>query len=286
MAWQDLGLATAPPAKAVHTSGLLSCDRAKLWTDGGLGASTAAMLEPYADDPENSGVLQLTPENIDEALRKVKAHGFRVEAHAIGDRAATCLLDAFENHLAPEDRPVLTHCQILNNSLIDRMARTGVIANVQPQFVPSDLPIVKNRLGADTERFHRSYPWRTLLRKGIRLAGGSDAPVEAPAPLVGMADAMEHVLHESERLSLAEALEIYTSGAAFAARAEDFLGRLEPGFQADFILLSHRGSATALTAADLRATEVEEVYVAGRPVSVGAGPKTISSAGAHDDAAL
>jgi len=88
-----------------HDSGLLSCDRVKLWTDGALGASTAALLEPYSDDKENRGVLQLSPDSINEAMAKAKARGFRVEAHAIGDRAATELLNSFEKHYSPTERP-------------------------------------------------------------------------------------------------------------------------------------------------------------------------------------
>ena len=195
--WQAVGQEGMPKAGASHPSGLLSCDRAKIWTDGGLGASTAALLEPYADNPSNSGVMQMTRSEIDSTLVLLKEHGFRVEAHAIGDRAATELIDAFEKLMPGSQRPVLTHCQFLNRDLVDRMSRSGIIANVQPQFVPSDLPIIKSRVGEGTERFRYAYVWKTLMRNGVRVAGGSDAPVEAPTPLIGMADAMEHALFES-----------------------------------------------------------------------------------------
>lgn len=270
--WTAIGEPETPPAPTQHASGLLSLDRVKLWTDGGLGASTAAMLEPYSDDKDNVGILQMSPELIDEAMGKAKAAGFRVEAHAIGDRAATVLLGSFERFLSPEDRPVLTHCQILNASLVERMSKMGIVANVQPQFGHSDKHIARLRLGEDTERFRFSYPWRTLLRSGVRLAGGSDAPVEAPAPLIGMADAMDNEIHEMERLSFAEALEMYTVGSAFAACAEGRLGRLSPGNQADLVVLSLKGPETQLrytlelTSTQLRSAEVLEVYVGGRLV--------------------
>jgi len=274
--YKEAGNGLQPGGKKEHPSGLLSCHRVKLWTDGALGASTAAMLEPYSDDPEgkNLGVLQISPEEISEAVSGAKAKGLRIEAHTIGDRSAKVLLDAFEQHLSPADRPLLTHCQILNDDLVAQMAAVGAIANVQPQFVPSDLPIVKERLGADTERFRYAYAWRTLLRRGVRLAGGSDSPVEEPAPLVGMADAMDHVLHEGERLTFAEALEIYTAGAAYAAGAEDRLGRLEPGMAADLVVVHAPGmsSGTASKLPDsktLREAQVMEVYVQGRRVHAG-----------------
>ena len=256
--WQAVGQEGMPKAKASHPSGLLSCDRAKIWTDGGLGASTAAMLEPYADNPANSGVMQMTRAEIDSTLVLLREHGFRVEAHAIGDRAATDLIDAFEKLMPGSERPVLTHCQFLSKSLVSRMSKSGIIANVQPQFVPSDLPIIKSRVGEATERFRYAYVWKTLMNSGVRVAGGSDAPVESPTPLIGMADAMEHALfasatclvfsmilsetfksisvirrnwgnvrrkhtrtHTKERMTFAEALSMYTTEAAYAARAEE-----------------------------------------------------------------
>jgi len=270
ISWQSLDRSPPPPAAGVqHRSGLLSCDRVKLWTDGALGASTAALLEPYSDGPGNVGVLQMSPTEIAETVQKSKRCGYRIEAHAIGDRAASHLLSAFELHLQAGDRPVLTHCQILNNALIARMAVAGVIANVQPQFVPSDLPIARSRLGEGTERLRCSYAWRTLLRHGVPLAGGSDAPVEAPAPLEGMADAMDHVLHPTEQLSFAEALQMYTTGAAYAACVEERLGRLAPGSRADFIVLEGiPGNPAAITSAALRAAWVHGLYVDGRRVAL------------------
>lgn len=265
VAWQDVGDG-APEAKKRHPSGLLSCDRAKIWTDGGLGAKTAAMLEPYADDKENMGVMQMTEEEIAKAMSHLKSNGFRVEAHAIGDRAATYLVDAFEKFMPSTERPVLTHCQFLNKSLVERMSKGGIIANVQPQFVPSDLPIIKSRVGEGTERFRYAYVWRTLMKAGVHVAGGSDAPVEAPTPLVGMADAMEHALFEAERMTLVEALSMYTLEAAYAARAEERLGSLEVGKEADFVVLSCKSDAQGLTASELRSCQVEKVYVHGKLV--------------------
>lgn len=276
VACQDLGTRGAPQVPVAHLSGLLSCDRVKLWTDGGLGARTAALIEPYADDPGNTGILQMTPGEIDAAVADAKRRNFRVEAHAIGDRAATALLNSFECHLSPIDRPVLTHCQILTPPLIRWMARLGVIANVQPQFVPSDSAIVGERLGVGSERYLHSYAWSTLRRHGVHLAGGSDSPVEEPAPLVGMRCAMTHEssspcgppLHRHECLSFGEALEMYTTGAAYAAQAEGLIGGLLEGQEADLVVVDgcQPGRGPMLTAEDLRDAVVDEVWVRGRLV--------------------
>lgn len=106
-----------------------------------------------------------------------------------------------------------------------------------------------------------AYVWRTLLRAGVPVAGGSDAPVEPPEPLRGMADAMEHQLAAKERMSFQEALSIYTLGGAYAARAEGRLGSLEVGKEADLVVLSCRHGAQEMTAEVLRSCHVEKVYV-------------------------
>jgi len=271
---KDVGDDAVPQGPVVHPSGLLSCDRVKLWTDGALGARTAAVIEPYSDDPGNTGILQMTPGDIDSALLEAKRRNLRIEAHAIGDRAAMALLGSFECHLSPADRPVMTHCQILSRQLVQWMSRLGVVANVQPQFVPSDATIAPSRLGVGSERFQHSYAWATLRRHGVRLAGGSDAPVEPPAPLAGMRCAMTHEssspcgppLRAEERLTFGEALEMYTVGAAYATRAERFLGALREGQEADFVVLAGiagGGPPGPLSAEDLRDATPAEVWVRG-----------------------
>ena len=122
-----------------------------------------------------------------------------LEVHAIGDAAAEAVLDAFDAELGPplpateaplssRARPVLTHCQVLGDDLIARMAALGVVANIQPSFVATDARFVSQRLAASVHR--TSYCWRSLLAAGVWCAGGSDAPVELPWPLLGMHDAM------------------------------------------------------------------------------------------------
>ncbi|CAK0813376.1 unnamed protein product, partial [Prorocentrum cordatum] len=269
----EIGTGSAPPVPLVHESGLLSCDRAKIWTDGAMGARTAAMLEPYADDPGNTGNLSMSPDEISAAVAKAKRHGFRLEAHAIGDRAAQEVLKGFAEHLQPADRPVMTHCQVLNADLVGRMAQQGVVANVQPQFVPSDAYGVASRLGAGTERLRHSYAWRTLRERGVRLAGGSDAPVEAPDPIAGIRCAMTHEsdpevpcstpLAAAQRLDLGDALGMYTAGAAFAARAERFLGSLREGEEADFVVLP-AAVGWPPPPEDLVGVAPDEVWVRGR----------------------
>lgn len=107
-----------------------------------------------------------------------------MEIHVIGDRATETVLNCLDiaGIRGDQARPILTHCQILGSDLIRKMKELNVIANVQPQFVESDAPWVHDRLGSDSERLKYSYAWKTLLKSGVIVSGGSDAPVEECSP--------------------------------------------------------------------------------------------------------
>eukprot|EP00929_Paragymnodinium_shiwhaense_P097120 TRINITY_DN58885_c0_g1_i4.p1 TRINITY_DN58885_c0_g1~~TRINITY_DN58885_c0_g1_i4.p1 ORF type:complete len:602 (-),score=119.68 TRINITY_DN58885_c0_g1_i4:75-1880(-) len=241
--------------------------RVKLWSDGALGASTAAVEEPYSDDPAgaNRGILQLDQAAMQRAIKLAQGAGFGVEAHTIGDRSARELLDAFDAcGVKASDRYTLTHCQILKPELMRRMADVGAVASIQPQFNISDAEVAPRRLGAGSARLLSSYAWRSLRQAGVCLAGGSDAPVEVPNPLLGMYCAMVNDIHPHESLSFAEALEMYTLGGAYASRSEKQLGALQPGYFADFVVTSLKGGlAAAETPVVFQQASVEEVWVAG-----------------------
>ena len=199
-----------PPPGGHPAAALLRCGRAKIFGDGSLGAETAALRSDYihelgATSGANRGQMIFEPAELAQRVRGAAAEGYRLEVHAIGDAAAEAVLDAFEAELGPplpaadagadasvplssRARPVLTHCQVLGDDLIARMATLGVVANIQPSFVPTDARFVSQRLAASVHR--TSYAWRSLLAAGVWCAGGSDAPVELPWPLLGMHDAM------------------------------------------------------------------------------------------------
>ncbi len=142
---------------------------------------------------------------------------------------------------------------MLRADLIERMVAAGVVADVQPQFVLTDSAWVDRRLPAPLLPF--AYAWRTLLARGIVCAGGSDSPIELPAPLVGMHAAMrrpaasacaERVFRAAECLTFAQALWMYTSGAAYCAGKEHVFGLLKTGYSADFVVLSPHADVTPL----------------------------------------
>ena len=166
--------------------------------------------------------------------------------------------------LAAADRPILTHCQVLGPDIIENMASIGVIADIQPSFTITDAAWSSKRLDASVLPY--SYAWKSLLKAQVRVAGGSDAPIETCNPLQGMYDAMyrcapgEVPFLPEECLTLQEAVDLYTVHGAFACKREETLGQLLPGFLADFVLLASNPFDTPHT---LPKAKVREVWVNG-----------------------
>eukprot|EP00512_Aurantiochytrium_limacinum_P013333 CAMPEP_0171582134 /NCGR_PEP_ID=MMETSP0961-20121227/10015_1 /TAXON_ID=87120 /ORGANISM="Aurantiochytrium limacinum, Strain ATCCMYA-1381" /LENGTH=868 /DNA_ID=CAMNT_0012139069 /DNA_START=9 /DNA_END=2615 /DNA_ORIENTATION=+ len=279
------------------STGMLAVDRVKIFTDGALGSNTAALRNlddskqsesghqdsTPSSTPDHRGILVHDPAELLRMVTEASKQNLRIEAHAIGDYAAQCTLKAFRSAgLGPKDRPVLTHCQILGPDLVEQMAQGGVIANIQPTFVPTDAAWVKERVHGEQLKY--SYAWKTLINSGIQVSGSSDAPVECCAPLLGMYDAIyrpsshdrenAEVFHDTETLTFVQALELYTLGANFAARQETTRGRIEPGFAADLTVVSEN---IAEDPKRLLTAQVTQVFVAGKArLHDGPGPSVAS----------
>jgi len=218
----------------------------KFYADGALGSRGAALLEPYSDDPGNSGWL-LTPE--DELRSKISSaakHGFQVSTHAIGDRGNRLTLDIYEELTNGRgNRHRIEHSQILSLKDIPRFKKLGVIPAMQPTHQSSDMYWAEDRLGG--ERIKGTYAWRKLVKSGVVIPGGSDSPVESLNPLWGIYAAVtrrdhkgfpENGWHPEERMTIEEAVRMYSSWAAYASFEEDLKGTLETGKLADFTVLS------------------------------------------------
>ena len=224
----------------------LSVSAIKLYADGALGSRGAAMLEPYADDPGNSG-LELAPSaDLERWTRDAVEHGFQVCIHAIGDRGNRTVLDVFERVLAgaadraTERRPRVEHAQILSAADLPRFKQLGVIPSMQATHCTSDMAWAAARLGAERARF--AYAWRSLLDTGVIIAGGSDFPVESPNPMLGIAASVTRgqsggSFHPEQRMTRDEAVRSFTRWAAYAGFDEDVAGSLEPGKYADLVVL-------------------------------------------------
>ena len=228
----------------------VSANKAK--AHGPLGSRGAALLADYSDEPGNRGLLLTPPARLAEIARSARENGWQLWIHAIGDRGNREALDAFAaaSRAVPRpppggDRPRVEHAQIVSPQDIPRFAAERVIASVQPTHATSDMDWAERRVGAD--RIRGAYAWRTLVRAGARLAGGSDFPVESENPLLGFYAAVTRQdpsgrppggWRADEALSRVEALALFTSDAAWAAFEEDRRGRIAPGFDADLTVFA------------------------------------------------
>jgi predicted amidohydrolase YtcJ len=180
-----------------------------------------------------------------ELIRQARRLNMPAAVHAIGDKAVSNVLDAFEAVPLPDfgARNRIEHLQLVRRSDIARVKKLRVVASVQPSHCPSDIEIVRKYWG---ERGKDAYIFRTLIDKGIDLAFGSDAPIEPLNPLAGMAAAVRRSrqgsndsLHSEQRVTAAEALYRFTVGPAIACGQEHERGYLLPGYPADFTVLEN-----------------------------------------------
>ncbi|HYG59057.1 MAG TPA: amidohydrolase, partial [Symbiobacteriaceae bacterium] len=212
----------------------------KYFADGSLGGRTAALLQPYADDPSAKGIYMHEREPFIEMTVRAHALGNQVGCHCIGDGAATLFVDAVAEAVRrkprPDSRHRMIHAQILNRGLIRRMAQFGIIGDIQPVFIKSDGYWYDQRVGP--ERAQTSYAWKSMREQGIVLCGGSDCPIEPLNIWYGIHCAVNRQdlngypgggWNPAEKLPVAGALELYTTGAAYATFQETVLGSLAPG---------------------------------------------------------
>jgi predicted amidohydrolase YtcJ len=219
----------------------------KLYLDGALGSRGAWLKAPYADAPGQKGLPLLTPAQLRNKMVRASMDKFQVAIHAIGDAANAEALDAIADlttDLPGERRWRIEHVQIVDPADIARFAQLKVIASMQPVHQPSDRLMAEARLGPD--RLKGAYAWRSMEKAGVRLAFGSDVPVESANPFPGIAAAISRTdakgepfggWHPEEVVSREAALDGFTRSAAFAGFAEDRLGTLMPGMRADFLIL-------------------------------------------------
>jgi predicted amidohydrolase YtcJ len=235
------------PRSALH-DGRLWVRSIKLYGDGALGSRGAALLDPYADDGANSGLLVMQPGYIQRVSEQALRAGWQVATHAIGDRANRLALDAYASALkavpTADHRFRIEHAQIIHHADIGRFAELGVIPSMQASHQTSDMYWAGNRLG--TERLRGAYAWRSLLATGVIIPNGSDFPVELVNPLLSFHAAIARQdaddfptggWYPEQRMTREEALRSMTIWPARAAFQEQVLGSLTVGKYADFVVL-------------------------------------------------
>ncbi|MED3687421.1 amidohydrolase [Peribacillus butanolivorans] len=217
----------------------------KMFADGALGRRTALLSEPYYDAPGEFGEAMHDQATLYEMVKEVRNHMMPIAMHTIGDQALENILEILEQLPKVKHRDRLIHLSVIRKDLIQRLADPSRIADIQPRFVVSDYPWVKERLGEKREA--NLYAWKTLLSSGVLCAGGSDAPVEPVNPLLGIHASITRRepsqsnggWNENEKISMMDAIKLFTIGGAYATNEEHLKGTITRGKLADMTVYSN-----------------------------------------------
>jgi hypothetical protein len=248
----------------------------KLFTDGSLGARTAALRNPYNDDPSTNGIEIMTQDEINELVLLSHKNNCPVAIHAIGDKAIEMSLNAIEyaQKEYPDNNPRhgIVHCQITEEELLNRIRKLNVITYIQPIFIDYDMNIVYDRVGKDLAE--TSYAWKTMINKGVHASFGTDCPVErfdtmpniySAVTRKGITGEDKKIYLPDEKLSMDEALKSYTIEGAYASGEEDIKGSITAGKLADFVLLD-KDLYNLTDEKEILGTQIIETYVDGKSV--------------------
>lgn len=218
----------------------------KLLGDGALGARTAYLSRPYADDPDATGLSVFTPEAFDQLIGYANAHDMQVAVHCIGDACLDLVLSSIDKALAEhpreDHRHGIVHCQITRPDQLDQIVRQNLHVYAQSIFLDYDLHIVEQRVGKELAQ--SSYSWKTLMNRGVTVSNGSDCPVELPRVLGGIQCAVTRCdlkgvgpYLPEEGFTVQEALDSFTKAGARGSFEEKVKGQIAPGMLADFVVL-------------------------------------------------
>jgi predicted amidohydrolase YtcJ len=243
----------------------------KAFMDGSLGSRTAAMLAPYSDAPGNTGLLRMDPATLAPMAIERDRAGFQLAFHAIGDRANHVALDTFAAVVAangPRDRrDRVEHAQVVTPEDFARFGQLNIVASMQPSHLLDDERWASDRLGP--ERSRGAYAWSTMQQNGVRIAFGTDHPVEPLNPLRGIYACVTRELPQGstswqpqEKLPMKDCLRAYTAGSAYAEFEEKRKGTIAPGMFADLVV--YPANLNQIPARDLLTTKVKMTIAGGR----------------------
>ena len=256
----------------------------KIFSDGSLGSRSAKLLAPYTDAPETDGILVQTQEELNEKMLRAYEMGLQPATHCIGDKGLDCVLTAIEYTLeksrehgmtareqADRDPFRIIHAQMATDEMIERMKKLPVVLDLQPVFLETDMHWVSQRIGE--ERAAYSYRWNTYQKAGLVLTGGSDSPVEPFSPWINIYSAVarkdfDHYpaggYQPEEKMSVYDAVCMFTKNLHYAAGQEQWLGTLETGKFADLVVIDR--DIFEIPEDDIMDTQVLRTYLAGKEV--------------------
>lgn len=233
--------------------------------DGCFGSEDAALREAYSNDPDNKGVLFYSQREVDDFVREANRKGLQIALHAIGDAAVDQALTAFERALDDfprnDHRHIIIHGDLMDDAAIEKAAGLGIHIAVQTPFLfweSEPVSYLESILG---ERMNSLIPLKSMLDKGLVVAGGSDAPTTLPDPIFGIYAACNHP-NPDERISVEEALKMHTAWCAKLSFDENERGTLSEGKRADFVVLDRDILASPLE--EIKDIKVEDLYLRGQ----------------------
>lgn len=246
----------------------------KFFIDGTLGSRTAALREPYTDDPSTQGILTKSEQTLTKEVKLAVDHGYQVITHGIGDLGIETILNAYDAALNGKPNSLrlgINHMQITGIDLIDRVAEKDYLTYVQPIFLDDDLPIIRERVG-DT-RAETSYLFQTMIDKNIHQSFSSDAPIVSFNPFYNiqcavtrnrLTEPFSETYLPDQAVDIYSAVDAYTYESAYASFEENTKGRLKEGYLADFIILNQ--DIFTCSPDQIKSIEVLETYVDGAAV--------------------
>jgi hypothetical protein len=239
----------------------------KIYADGTFGSCTAFMREPFSDQPDKRGFMTMDRDELYRIMTESHKAGLQIAIHAIGDAANRACIDLYERllqeHPRPDHRHRLEHASILDQEMIADMARLGLAVSTQPLFIHSEKHWLHQRLGPARARW--TYPFRSLLDGGVRVAGASDAPVESVDVLHAIQCCVTREGFETgQAVTAAEAVRMFTLDAAFAQFEDSIKGSISPGKRADLVILSKNPVSTPPE--KIRDIRVERTICGGKTV--------------------
>jgi len=241
--------------------------------DGCFGACDAALHEPYSNNPENKGILFQKEEEVIEFAKKANRNGLQIEMHAIGDaavsRAVRAIAAALADYPREDHRHTIIHACLITPDDMKKIADLNIGITLQPSFLISPLEPVEYLEEILGPRIKTGSPLKTLIDMGIRVSGGSDAPVTYPDPIEGIYGACNHPYDPKESVSILEALKMYTYEVARTSFDEAERGSLETGKIADMVILNQ--NPLELDPKDLRQLNVEQLFLQGQEYQSGMG---------------
>jgi predicted amidohydrolase YtcJ len=207
--------------------------------DGYLDSKEAALVEPYSDNPRNCGKLLYTEQELSVSVGKVLSAGVQPIILAMGDKAIDTTLNVIEKAPKSSMRIRIEQAAVLNKDLVKRLKKQKVIVSIQPKVISTEFSVWSAVQHLGMERARWLHPLKTLLDEGVKVVGGSDCPMEPLSPLLGMQEVVVREVFPEQRLSVEEALQMYTLDAAYSSGEEKVKGSIEEGKLADLTILSN-----------------------------------------------